>query len=264
MNELLNNIIQQIIEISLKYPELLNAYIRETLQKIDINLTLLINNNDCQDNLKILNDNIDLFIRFSLVMIYLSHKTGVTNSFVSNLILYTNIFLENLPIISNMSELKSEYMTNSLIARCFMLGTLLMFSKNTTSTNTILLNQIEISLYNLNLLFSRSNEFSALIKNSSLDEIASAEDFGSEFSMIKLYHSKKNFEKEKCHFLLTVYYQFTDVLLSCMKLHKDDINFEILFKRSVCFLTNIQKNFRQIEELNNSKMKVLKRIGNIN
>ena len=217
--------------------------------------------NDKTD-LEILNKSINLLTRFSLLMIYFSDKTGATNSFITNLILYINLFLGHLDMPSNISELNNEYCVKSLVFRNLMIGSLILLSKNTSSTNTTLLNQIELSLYKLNELFSNKEEMLTLLNTSS------SNDSSSDYSLICLFNNFNSkgfidsFQQERLVFIMSFYLQIAKGLLSYIEFNKDDINFEILFKNSVSYISSIQRILKQYDTIH--KNKLVKKIGMIN
>ena len=71
-----------------------------------------------------------------------------------------------------------------------------------------------------------------------------------------------SFQQERLVFIMSFYLQIAKGLLSYIEFNKDDINFEILFKNSVSYISSIQRILKQYDTIH--KNKLVKKIGMIN
>jgi hypothetical protein len=185
-------------------------------------------------------------INFSLLISFLTFKLDQPNQLFSNFITLLNIHLTKLQ-----ADVKEKFMNFG--KKIFFVGILEILSQNVNSFNPFLFNQIEIVL----------NKISEYLKNNTHPHsISIVENFEIKnfrlLSIEKIFTTNKNSISdfsvdEKYKIISILYFKLTQIILSLVESYKENLTFEVLFRRIFDFVKEIEKHFEtQKEILDNS------------
>lgn len=233
----LNIMFPNFLELSHLFPSELNEFIKKYLVDLEAYILQKKFEEDVTKENQIIN--------FSLLICYLTHNLNQPNQLFSNYFTLLNIYFINI---------KADFDENfaKFSKKIFYIGILEILSQNVNSFDPVLFNGIEYVLH-LILNFFKNNSLSHVTDcdRNSTDDI---EPLSFLNDSIGLEENIKN------KIILSMYSKLTQIILSLINYNKENLSFDVLFKKIVDDVKEIEKFVEQYPNLKENSILIRNKI----